>query len=44
MPLLARTEGGSAKLSVPAHVALDKLRQTLESGLAGLTVELERIK
>ncbi|MBC8095950.1 MAG: ACT domain-containing protein [Akkermansiaceae bacterium] len=33
-----------AKISVPANVALDKLRQTLESGLAGLTVELERIK
>jgi len=33
-----------AKISVPAGVALDKLRQTLESGLAGLTVELERIK
>jgi glycine cleavage system regulatory protein len=32
-----------AKISVPANVALDKLRQTLESGLAGLTVELERI-
>jgi hypothetical protein len=28
----------------PANVALDKLRQVLESGLAGLTVELERIK
>lgn len=33
-----------AKISVPANVALDKLRQTLERGLAGLTVELERIK
>lgn len=33
-----------AKILVPANVALDKLRQTLESGLAGLTVELERIK
>ena len=33
-----------AKISVPANVALDKLRQTLESGLAGLTVELARIK
>ena len=33
-----------AKISVPANVALDKLRQTLENGLAGLTVELERIK
>jgi glycine cleavage system regulatory protein len=32
-----------AKISIPANVALDKLRQTLESGLAGLTVELERI-
>ncbi len=33
-----------AKISVPANVALDKLRETLERGLAGLTVELERIK
>jgi glycine cleavage system regulatory protein len=33
-----------AKILVPASVALDKLRQTLESSLAGLTVELERIK
>ena len=33
-----------AKISVPVNVTLDKLRQTLESGLAGLTVELERIK
>ncbi len=33
-----------AKISVPANVVLDKLRQTLESGLAGLTVELGRIK
>ena len=33
-----------AKISVPANVTLDKLRQTLESVLAGLTVELERIK
>jgi glycine cleavage system regulatory protein len=33
-----------AKISVPANLALDKLRQTLESGLSGLTVELERIK
>jgi glycine cleavage system regulatory protein len=33
-----------AKISVPVGVALDKLRQTLESGLAGLTVELDRIK
>lgn len=33
-----------AKILVPANVALDKLRRTLESGLAGLTVELERIK
>lgn len=32
-----------AKISVPANVALDKLRQSLESGLAGLTVELERM-
>ena len=56
MPLIARTECVSAlmsgealfqaraKISVPANVVLDKLRQTLESGLAGLTVELERIK
>lgn len=33
-----------AKILVPANVTLDKLRQTLESGLAGLTVELERKK
>lgn len=33
-----------AKILVPAGVALDKLRQMLESNLAGLTVELERIK
>src|SRR5689334_3276108 len=33
-----------AKILVPANVTLDKLRQTLESSLAGLTVELERIK
>lgn len=33
-----------AKISVPANVPLDKLRQSLESGLAGLTVELSRIK
>ncbi len=33
-----------AKILVPATVALDKLRQTLESSLAGLTVELERLK
>lgn len=33
-----------AKILVPASVALDKLRQTLEGSLAGLTVELERIK
>jgi glycine cleavage system regulatory protein len=33
-----------AKILIPANVALDKLRQTLESGLAGLTVELSRIK
>jgi glycine cleavage system regulatory protein len=33
-----------AKILVPANVALDKLRQTLESGLSGLTVELSRIK
>ncbi len=33
-----------AKISVPANVALDQLRQTLETALSGLTVELERIK
>ena len=33
-----------AKILVPATVALDKLRQTLESNLTGLTVELARIK
>jgi glycine cleavage system regulatory protein len=33
-----------AKILIPANVALDKLRQTLESSLAGLTVELERLK
>ena len=33
-----------AKILVPSNVALDKLRQTLESSLAGLTVELARIK
>ena len=33
-----------AKISVPANVALDKLRQVLEGGLAGLTVELSRLK
>ncbi len=33
-----------AKISVPANVALDRLRQTLESGLAGLAVELARIQ
>ena len=33
-----------AKILVPTNVALDKLRQSLESGLAGLTVELARIK
>lgn len=33
----------NAKILVPGSVALDKLRQTLESALAGLTVELERI-
>ena len=33
-----------AKISVPAGVALDKLRQTLENGLSGLSVELSRIK
>ncbi len=33
-----------AKILVPASVALDKLRQVLETGLAGLTVELTRLK
>lgn len=33
-----------AEISVPANVALDQLRQTLETALSGLTVELERIK
>ena len=33
-----------AKILVPANVALDKLRQTLESGLSGLRVEIARIK
>jgi len=33
-----------AKILVPANVVLDKLRQSLESGLSGLTVELLRIK
>ncbi len=33
-----------AKILVPANVALDKLRQTLESGLSGLRVEISRIK
>lgn len=32
-----------AKILVPASVALDKLQQVLETGLAGLTVELERL-
>lgn len=32
-----------AKILVPAHVELNHLRQTLEGGLAGLTVELERL-
>lgn len=32
-----------AKILVPANVTLDQLRQTLESGLSGLTVELTRI-
>ncbi len=32
-----------AKILVPANVALDKLQQSLESSLDGLTVELERI-
>lgn len=33
-----------AKILVPASVALDPLRQTLESALPGLRVELDRIK
>ena len=33
-----------AKILLPATVALDKLRQTLESGLSGLNVELEKVK
>lgn len=33
-----------AKILVPANVALDKLRETLEGVLSGLTVELSRIK
>jgi len=33
-----------AKILVPANLTLDKLRQTLEGGLSGLTVELSRIK
>ena len=33
----------NARISVPAGVALDKLRQTLENVLSGLTVELARI-
>jgi hypothetical protein len=33
-----------ARIIVPANVALDKMRQTLESGLAGLAVGLARIK
>lgn len=33
-----------AKILVPANVALDKLRQTLESVLSGLRVEISRIK
>jgi glycine cleavage system regulatory protein len=33
----------SARILVPTSVALDKLRQTLESVLSGLTVELSRI-
>lgn len=32
-----------AKILVPANVALDKLRQTLEGVLSGLTVELEKV-
>ncbi len=33
-----------AKILAPANVALEKLRQTLENAMSGLTVELERIK
>jgi glycine cleavage system regulatory protein len=33
-----------AKILVPETVALDSLRQTLETELAGLTVEISRIK
>ncbi len=33
-----------AKILIPANVELDKLRQTLESVLAGLSMELSRIK
>ena len=33
-----------AKILVPANVVLDKLRQSLEGVLAGLAVEIERIK
>ena len=33
-----------AKILVPTNVVLDNLRQTLESSLAGLTVEVERLK
>jgi glycine cleavage system regulatory protein len=33
-----------AKILVPADVALDKLRQTLENAVNGMTVELTRIK
>ena len=33
-----------ARILVPAQVALDEVRRTLESGLPELTVELERIK
>jgi glycine cleavage system regulatory protein len=33
-----------AKILVPANVMLDKLRQTLEGVLSGLTVEISRMK
>lgn len=32
-----------AKILVPGNVDLDKLRQTLETGLVGLTVDLQRV-
>ena len=33
-----------ARILVPAQVPLDEVRRTLENGLPGLTVELERVK